>query len=119
MRSRIDRVTIWLVFQIGFCGNGALWRVSQRRLSEATYPALAVLFSLAALIVNSTMKRKQKAQREANASLWEVGWINGIRARRNRITGECWFVLWKAGEQGHAADCWHRFGLGHEKHFRN
>jgi len=56
--------------------------------------------------------------RRLDSTLWQHGTVRGKPARRQRITGECQFVLWKAGEQGHTEDYWHRFGTGHEKHFR-
>jgi hypothetical protein len=46
--------------------------------------------------------------------LWEHGDCNGRRARRNRLTHEVEFVLWKAGEQGHAEDFWYPM---HESHW--
>lgn len=48
---------------------------------------------------------------------WEYGNVNGTLARRHRKTGECQFVLWKKGQQGHQEDYWHRFGDGHEAYF--
>ena len=51
--------------------------------------------------------------------LYEFGTVsNGTPARRNRLTGEVQFVLWKAGEQGHAEDYWHEFGDGWETTFK-
>ena len=50
--------------------------------------------------------------------LHEYGNCLGLNARRNRITGDVEFVLWKTGEQGHLEDYWHRFGLGAEQHFK-
>jgi hypothetical protein len=38
--------------------------------------------------------------------------------RLNRQTKRVEFVLWKAGEQGHAADCWHEMGYGWEDYFQ-
>jgi hypothetical protein len=32
-----------------------------------------------------------------------------VPARKHRIRGNVQFVLWKAGEQGHAEDYWHDF----------
>lgn len=49
--------------------------------------------------------------------LYEYGHVSDIPARRNRKTGEVQFVLWKAGEQGHQQDFWHKFGDGWEKRF--
>lgn len=60
----------------------------------------------------------QALLRRSDSTLWEHGTVNGKTARRHQITGECQFVLWEAGEQGYAEDYWHRFGDGHEKHFR-
>lgn len=40
---------------------------------------------------------------------WEYGACRGLKARRNRHTGEVQFVLWKAGERGHVEDYWHNF----------
>ena len=40
---------------------------------------------------------------------YEYGYVKQTRARRNRFTGEVQFVLWKAGEQGHNEDYWHKF----------
>jgi hypothetical protein len=56
--------------------------------------------------------------RRPDSSLWEHGTVNGQPARRHKITRECQFVLWKAGEQGYKEDHWHRYGDGHEKNFR-
>lgn len=55
--------------------------------------------------------------RRINKSQWEMGSVKGTVARRNRLTGECQFVLWKAGEHGHSEDYWHKFGPGWENHF--
>ncbi len=49
--------------------------------------------------------------------LYEYGHVGDTPARRNRMTGEVQFVLWKAGEQGHQQDYWHKFGDGWEKRF--
>lgn len=38
---------------------------------------------------------------------WEYGTCRAGRARRHRRTGEVQFILWKAGEQGHAEDYWY------------
>jgi hypothetical protein len=40
---------------------------------------------------------------------WEPGTLHDRPARRNRLTGECQFVLWKAGEHHHVTDYWHKF----------
>lgn len=50
--------------------------------------------------------------------LYEYGICGGKKARRSRLTGEVQFVLWKAGEQGHTKDYWHKFGDGWEKDFK-
>lgn len=50
-------------------------------------------------------------------SVWEYGTLNERVARRHRKTGECQFVLWEAGEQGHKEDYWHCFGAGHDVYF--
>ena len=42
-------------------------------------------------------------------SVWEYGTCSGRNARRNKITKNVQFVLWKAGEQGHKKDFWHNF----------
>lgn len=39
--------------------------------------------------------------------LYIYGRVEGRVARKNRKTGAVQFVLWKAGEQGHAEDYWH------------
>lgn len=44
--------------------------------------------------------------------LYEYGQCHERRARRNRLTGDVEFVLWKAGEQGHTEDYWHKVGDG-------
>jgi hypothetical protein len=49
---------------------------------------------------------------------WEMGKVNATVARRNRLTGEVQFVLWKADEQGHEKDYWHKFGPGWDMHFK-
>jgi len=41
--------------------------------------------------------------------VWEYGEVDGQPARRDKKRGNVQFVLWKAGEQGHEADCWHNF----------
>ena len=51
-------------------------------------------------------------------TLYEYGTCGDGPARRNRLTGEVQFVLWKAGEQGHTEDYWHKFGAGWEKQFK-
>ena len=38
-------------------------------------------------------------------------------ARKNIRTGDCEFILWHKGENGHKEDCWHKFGEGHSKNF--
>lgn len=40
------------------------------------------------------------------------------KARINRKTGDVEFMLWKAGEQGHTEDFWHRMGSGWETMFQ-
>jgi hypothetical protein len=42
---------------------------------------------------------------------WEYGTAgnNSRPARRHKKRGNVQFVLWKAGEQGHAEDYWHDF----------
>lgn len=40
---------------------------------------------------------------------YEYGVCNGRPARRSVKRGNVQFVLWEAGEQGHAVDCWHNF----------
>jgi hypothetical protein len=40
---------------------------------------------------------------------WEYGTCRDMPARRHCRTGEVQFVMWKAGEQGHAKDYWHQF----------
>lgn len=55
--------------------------------------------------------------RLAGKPLYEYGFVGDTPARRNRKTGEVQFVLWKAGEQGHKEDFWHKFGNGWEKQF--
>lgn len=37
--------------------------------------------------------------------------------RINKKTGDLEFVLWKAGEQGHKEDFWHRMGSGWINYF--
>ena len=48
---------------------------------------------------------------------WQTGKFHDNNARRNVFTGEVQFVLWKAGEQGHTKDYYHRVGNGWEKEF--
>ena len=48
---------------------------------------------------------------------WQYGTIANSPARRHRKTGEVQLILWKAGEQGHATDYWHRMGAGWEEYF--
>jgi hypothetical protein len=46
--------------------------------------------------------------RGPKASEWEYGtYNNGRPGRRHKKTGAVQFILWKAGEQGHAEDFWH------------
>ena len=40
---------------------------------------------------------------------YEYGQIKGQVSRRHIKTGEVQFILWKAGEQGHDDDHWHRY----------
>lgn len=55
----------------------------------------------------------------ARLDVFEYGRIgNGLRARRNRFTGEVQFLLWKAGEQGHDSDFYQCVGAGWEQSFR-
>jgi hypothetical protein len=42
-------------------------------------------------------------------SPWEYGMCKGVPARRHREKGNVQFILWKAGEHGHATDYWHDF----------
>lgn len=39
---------------------------------------------------------------------YEPGFCNGHGARRHRTNGQVEFVLWKAGQHGHAEDFWIR-----------
>lgn len=39
-------------------------------------------------------------------------------ARLDKKDGRVYFVLWKAGEQGHKTDYWHVMGDGWDKQFR-
>jgi hypothetical protein len=66
-------------------------------------------------MINSLLIRMKL--RKINKDQWEMGSVKGTVARRNRLTGECQFVLWKAGEQGHAQDFWHKFGPGWDMSF--
>lgn len=51
-------------------------------------------------------------------SVWEYGKLNnGVKARRNKLTGKVQLLLWKAGEQGHTEDCYHKVGHGWENTF--
>ena len=50
--------------------------------------------------------------------LYEYGVCNRLRARRNRITGDVQFVLWKAGQQGHKKDLWINFDKSWYEQFR-
>ena len=48
------------------------------------------------------------------APVYQFGVLEtGTRARRNPRTGVVEFVLWKAGQQGHAEDYWHPCGSCH------
>lgn len=40
-------------------------------------------------------------------------------ARLDKKDGRAYFVLWKAGEQGHKTDYWHVMGYGWEKSFQS
>ncbi len=69
------------------------------------------------------------------ALLWPIRWYNarprpehvplfitygtwkGSRARRYGLTGCVEFVLWKAGEQGHAEDFWYPMHADHWPEF--
>lgn len=48
---------------------------------------------------------------------YEYGWCQTFHARRNKITGEIQFLLWKPGEQGWAKGMWHTLGAGREQDF--
>lgn len=63
-------------------------------------PALVILIALTITAVVNLLGRIR---------IWEHGRCRDRPARRDRITGEVQFVLWKAGEQGHQQDYWHRF----------
>ena len=39
-------------------------------------------------------------------TVWQYGTCHGGRARRHRFFRNVQFVIWKAGEQGHAEDYW-------------
>lgn len=44
---------------------------------------------------------------------YEYGTIsNGMPVRRNKVTHEVEFILWRAGQQGHKQDYWHIVGDG-------
>ena len=45
----------------------------------------------------------------------EIG--NGVKARRCTATGRVDIRLWKAGEQGHKEDYYHKCGAGWEQTF--
>lgn len=47
-----------------------------------------------------------------NKELYEYGICKNRPARRNTMTGDVQFILWKAGEQGHKVDFWINFGHG-------
>ena len=48
---------------------------------------------------------------------YEMGTLDGFKARRIKGTNSIEFVLWKAGEQGHTKDYWATAGAGHEDKF--
>ena len=56
-------------------------------------------------------------------ALWIYGICKGRHSRKNKITGDVQFILWKKGDQkevdgiGHLKDKWHNFGKGHEVDF--
>lgn len=49
---------------------------------------------------------------------FEYGELNGIKARRNKITGKVYIRIWKKGEQAHLKeDFYHICGEGREVDF--
>lgn len=63
------------------------------------FVSAAVLFGLA-------LHRRGSTAVESN---WEYGRCHDRLARRHKASGEVQFILWKAGQQGHAENYWHRF----------
>ena len=49
--------------------------------------------------------------------IWEYGTCLNRPARRHRVCGNVQFILWKAGEQGHAKDFWFDMNKDHWKGF--
>jgi len=50
--------------------------------------------------------------------IWEKGRIsNGLKAKRSRITGRVYVMIWKSGEQGHKKDFYYQCGYGWELTF--
>lgn len=82
---------------------------------NTTEKAMAWAFVLAYLVVVGFAlfaiidKVLSKLANKAFGPSYEYGTVRETKARRDRRTGEVQFVLWKAGEQGHEADYWHKF----------
>jgi hypothetical protein len=82
----------------------SLWPVAQSRLVRLLCWAECKLAEKRAAIDAQLVAFCRASRQE-----WEAGTLRGSPARRHRKTGECQFVLWQAGEQGHTADHWIRF----------
>jgi hypothetical protein len=55
--KKIDWTTISMAFQVGFCGNAALWRIIQNKTDDVLFPALIATLSLACLVIHTATKR--------------------------------------------------------------
>lgn len=50
--------------------------------------------------------------------MWKYGKIgNGVQARKSRLTGKVYVLVWLAGQHGHKKNWYHQCGIGWEKTF--
>jgi hypothetical protein len=69
-----------------------------------------VLFILVNVFIDLFNKSNiEKIYKLFGKSVYVYGYVNNTPARKNTLTKEVEFVLWRAGEQGHQKDYWIRF----------
>lgn len=71
-------------------------------------PTWIVLFSGLSFCVLLALALSMRDSRVLESN-YEYGRCNDRLARRHKSTLEVQFILWKAGQQGHAENYWHRF----------
>jgi hypothetical protein len=75
-------------------------------LAYLVFVIFLLLYLLSNIFKNITIENIYKL---IGKSIYIYGHVGTIPARKNTLTGEVQFVLWRAGQQGHKEDYWHRF----------